>query len=112
MSLAEFRANKDEFFRDAPDSPLTAHQKRMWFVQKNTTRGWYLPPDQIYGTAKYFDFGPLMTMGGTQVISDVIRLCGGENVFGALKPMAVASTSIALSMMTFAGTCLPRSNTV
>jgi hypothetical protein len=28
VSLAEFRANKDEFFRDAPDSPLTAHQKR------------------------------------------------------------------------------------
>jgi uncharacterized protein len=28
VSLAEFRASKDEFFRDAPDSPLTAHQKR------------------------------------------------------------------------------------
>jgi uncharacterized protein (DUF1684 family) len=30
VSLAEFRANKDEFFRDAPDSPLTAHQKRIF----------------------------------------------------------------------------------
>jgi uncharacterized protein (DUF1684 family) len=28
MSLADFRTNKDEFFRDAPDSPLTAQQKR------------------------------------------------------------------------------------
>lgn len=28
MSLEEFRANKDEFFRDAPDSPLAPQQKR------------------------------------------------------------------------------------
>ncbi len=33
---------------------------------------------------------PLMTVGGQQIISDVIRLCGGENVFAALKPMAAA----------------------
>jgi iron complex transport system substrate-binding protein len=31
---------------------------------------------------------PLMTVGGGQVISDVIRLCGGENVFAGLKPLA------------------------
>ena len=31
---------------------------------------------------------PLMTVGGQQVISDVIRLCGGENVFAELKPLA------------------------
>jgi iron complex transport system substrate-binding protein len=35
---------------------------------------------------------PLMTVGGGQIISDVIRLCGGENVFAALKPMAAAVT--------------------
>ncbi len=33
---------------------------------------------------------PLMTVGGRQVISDVIRLCGGENVFGTIRPMAAA----------------------
>lgn len=33
---------------------------------------------------------PLMTVGGPQVISDVIRLCGGENVFGQLRTMAPA----------------------
>ena len=27
---------------------------------------------------------PLMTVGGGQIISSVIRLCGGENVFGTL----------------------------
>ncbi|MBA3032078.1 MAG: cobalamin-binding protein [Gammaproteobacteria bacterium] len=31
---------------------------------------------------------PLMTVGGAQVITDVIHLCGGENVFADLKPLA------------------------
>ncbi|MDP3439217.1 MAG: cobalamin-binding protein [Azonexus sp.] len=31
---------------------------------------------------------PLMTVGGPQIISDAIRLCSGENVFGQLPQMA------------------------
>ncbi|MBL8404460.1 MAG: cobalamin-binding protein [Dechloromonas sp.] len=31
---------------------------------------------------------PLMTVGGQQIISDAIKLCGGENVFGHLGKMA------------------------
>lgn len=31
---------------------------------------------------------PLLTVGGHQIISDVIRLCGGENVFANLDTMA------------------------
>jgi iron complex transport system substrate-binding protein len=31
---------------------------------------------------------PLTTVGGGQVISDAIHLCGGENVFADLKPLA------------------------
>lgn len=31
---------------------------------------------------------PLVTIGGRQIISSVIRLCGGENVFEALETMA------------------------
>jgi iron complex transport system substrate-binding protein len=31
---------------------------------------------------------PLMTVGGPQIISDAIRICGGDNVFGHLKQMA------------------------
>ena len=31
---------------------------------------------------------PLMTVGGPQIISDAIRLCGGDNIFGHLKRMA------------------------
>lgn len=32
---------------------------------------------------------PLMTVGGPQIISDAIQLCGGENVFGTLPQMAL-----------------------
>ncbi|MFN3884020.1 MAG: cobalamin-binding protein [Rhodocyclaceae bacterium] len=31
---------------------------------------------------------PLMTVGGSQIISDVIKLCGGANVFADLEPLA------------------------
>ncbi|WP_234082574.1 cobalamin-binding protein [Azonexus sp. R2A61] len=31
---------------------------------------------------------PLVTVGGPQIISDAIRLCGGDNVFGHLTQMA------------------------
>ena len=30
---------------------------------------------------------PLMTLNGEQIISEVIRLCGGKNVFADLKPL-------------------------
>jgi iron complex transport system substrate-binding protein len=33
---------------------------------------------------------PLSTVGGRQIISSVIHLCGGENVFGGLKTIAPA----------------------
>lgn len=41
-----------------------SHQKRLWFVEKDTTSGWYLPPDQLTGIAEEFDFGPQWTRGG------------------------------------------------
>jgi hypothetical protein len=43
---------------------IYSHQKRVWFVEKNTTYGWYLPPDQISGVATSFNFGPNWTRGG------------------------------------------------
>jgi iron complex transport system substrate-binding protein len=35
---------------------------------------------------------PLMTVGGKQIISSVIRLCGGDNVFAALDSLAPTVT--------------------
>lgn len=48
-----------------------SHQKRLWFVEKDSTFGWYMPPDQITGDATMFDFGPNWTRGGylTQIIT-------------------------------------------
>jgi iron complex transport system substrate-binding protein len=31
---------------------------------------------------------PLTTLNGAQIVSDVLRLCGGRNVFAALQPVA------------------------
>jgi len=44
---------------------VVLHQHRLWFVEKNSTRGWYLNEvDVNYGVAKKWDFGPLFTRGG------------------------------------------------
>jgi hypothetical protein len=44
---------------------VTIHQKRLWFVEKDTTVGWYsVEPDNVYGVYKSFDFGPLFKRGG------------------------------------------------
>ncbi len=42
----------------------TVHQRRLWAVEKDTAIGWYLPPNQIYGIASNFDFGPVFKRGG------------------------------------------------
>jgi len=43
---------------------VTIHQKRLWFVEKDSTRGWYLGPELNAGAATQFDFGPLFKHGG------------------------------------------------
>jgi len=43
---------------------VTIHQKRLWFVEKNSTNGWFLDADVNYGIAYKFDFGPLFKRGG------------------------------------------------
>jgi hypothetical protein len=42
----------------------TVHQRRVWGVETNSTKGWYLPPDSYYGVAKSFNFGPSFKRGG------------------------------------------------
>lgn len=38
---------------------------RLWFVERDTSKAWYLAPGAISGTATAFDFGPFFTGGGT-----------------------------------------------
>lgn len=40
------------------------HQRRLWAVEKASTRAWYLPSDQVWGVATFFDFGGCFTRGG------------------------------------------------
>lgn len=40
------------------------HQRRLWMVEKDTSRAWYLPPESVYGVATSFDFGGSFARGG------------------------------------------------
>lgn len=44
---------------------VTAHQRRLWFVEEDTTKAWYLPVESIAGAASLFDLGPLFKNGGS-----------------------------------------------
>lgn len=44
-------------------SPIV-HQHRLWVVEKDTTNGWFLPPDALQGTFLKYNFGPLFGRGG------------------------------------------------
>lgn len=43
---------------------ITAHQGRLWVVEKDSAVGWYLPVGAIQGTLDPFDFGPQFRHGG------------------------------------------------
>lgn len=40
------------------------HQSRVWAVEKDSTKAWYLPPEQVWGVAQFFDFGANFSRGG------------------------------------------------
>jgi len=46
---------------------ICTYKKRVWFVEKGTTRAWYLGVDQITGVATSFDFGSQFDHGGELV---------------------------------------------
>jgi hypothetical protein len=57
-----------------------AWKKRLWFVEKDSTRAWYLPPDQITGNATQFDFGPQFRHGGHLALLVNWTVDGGEGM--------------------------------
>lgn len=46
---------------------VASWKRRLWFVEKNSTRAWYLPVEQLTGQATMFDFGPFFRHGGLLV---------------------------------------------
>jgi hypothetical protein len=43
---------------------VTVWKHRVWFVEKNRGKGWYLPTNAIYGTATAYNFGAHFRAGG------------------------------------------------
>jgi len=87
----------------------TVHQRRLWAVAINSTKGWYLPPDQIYGTMASFDFGPQFKRGGylSTLATWTVDAGGGSNdylvavssngeaaVYGGLNPASAADWAL------------------
>jgi len=44
------------------------HQRRMWLIQKDSTKAWYLEPEAVTGQAYEFDFGAIFTRGGRLIM--------------------------------------------
>lgn len=55
-------------------------KRRAWFVEKNTTKVWYLPVDAVAGTASMFDFGPLFKKGGHLAFTTSWTIDAGEGI--------------------------------
>lgn len=56
------------------------HQRRLWFVQENSTKAWYLPVNSIGGAAASIDFGPVFARGGKLMSLASWSLDGGNGI--------------------------------
>ena len=56
---------------------INVHKKRIWFVQKDTTKAWYLATDAISGAATSFELGSLFGLGGYLVAMATWTIDGG-----------------------------------
>jgi hypothetical protein len=65
-------------------------KSRLWFVERNSTRAWYLPAGQILGTVTQFDFGSRFTRGGHLVNLYSFSTDGGDGIDDYL--VALSST--------------------
>lgn len=59
---------------------INIFKRRIWFVERNTTKAWYLPVDSIGGAAASFDVGPLFTNGGYLMAMGTWTLDAGEGM--------------------------------
>ena len=59
---------------------VTVWKRRLWFTEIRSTRAWYLPPEQLGGEARQFDFGPLFRHGGHLVSINSWTMDGGEGL--------------------------------
>jgi hypothetical protein len=70
-------------------SHVMAHKRRLFFIEKETLRVWYLAVLAIAGTAELLDIGPIFDQGGYLVAEGTWSLDGGQG----MDDMAVFVTS-------------------
>ena len=58
----------------------SVHKRRMWLVQKNTLKAWYLPVDAVGGAANALDLSGIAKRGGYLMAVDAWTLDAGEGV--------------------------------
>ena len=59
---------------------VNSFKHRIWFVEKNTTKAWYLATDAIGGAATSFDVGPLFDQGGYLMAMATWSLDAGQGL--------------------------------
>ena len=57
---------------------VCVHKKRLWFVQLNSTKAWYLPTEAVAGAATAFELGSNFDQGGHLVAMTTWTLDGGS----------------------------------
>ena len=57
---------------------VTSHMNRLWFIEKNTRRVWYLGSQAIAGAATAFDLAQLTPLGGQLLAMDTWTRDGGD----------------------------------
>jgi len=57
---------------------INIHKRRVWFIEANSTRAWYLATDAIQGTANVFDLGAFMSKGGSLTAMGTWTVDGGN----------------------------------
>lgn len=65
------------------------HQRRLWFVEANSSKGWYLPINSVGGAANYIDFGPAFPRGGALAHLASWSLDGGQGLRNLLVAVSV-----------------------
>lgn len=56
------------------------HQRRLWLVQANSLKVWYLPADSVGGAASAIDLGGVATLGGYVMAGATWTVEGGDGL--------------------------------
>ena len=85
---------------------VTSHMSRLWFIEENTMKAWYLPTLAIAGAATSIDFGGISKLGGKLIamaswtrdsgagIEDLavfVTSAGEVHIYGGTDPAAAAT---------------------